>query len=169
MERDPQVIEVAQRYFNVTGDAGHHVVVVDDAEKFLVTATPATYDLLLVDLFDINEFPEVYRNGEFYSHCFRTLGESGIAVFNLLTRDANDFMSVLQLIREHFKRQTLVSAVPDYRNIIVFAFKETPELRRQEQFNEVVDKLRQETGIDFSLVIAQLFENNPVAHSQLVI
>jgi spermidine synthase len=169
VERDPQFIEVAQRYFNVSGDAEHHVTAVDDAANFLVTTAPAGYDLLLADLFDIDRFSEIYRNEEFYSRCSRTLGEPGIGVFNLLVRDADDFEFVLQLIREHFNRHTLVSAVPDYRNIIVFAFKKAPVARRREQFNEVADKLRHETGFNFSFVIDQLFENNPVAHSKLVI
>jgi len=74
VEKDPTIIDIAQRYFRVDMP-----VVAADARDF-VAASSDVYDVILVDLYDGGGF--VTADREFWRNCFRLLAPRGCLAIN---------------------------------------------------------------------------------------
>lgn len=74
---DPVMIELGKKYLGL--DKNNVDIIVSDAEKF-----KGKYDVVIVDLYNGDKFPEKFEKKEFLMKVRKSLNEDGVAVFNRL-------------------------------------------------------------------------------------
>jgi len=94
VELDPQIIDVARRFFDLDQVSKLKVVCADAAD---VAKGPGTYDLVLSDLYCGGRFPEKFAREEFLVGVKNLLAPQGLAIFNRVLRrgarsDLDDFV-----------------------------------------------------------------------------
>ncbi|KKQ46384.1 MAG: hypothetical protein US62_C0001G0027 [Candidatus Woesebacteria bacterium GW2011_GWA1_37_8] len=77
---DPKMVEMGKKYLGL-GELGVKVVI-SDAEKFL--ATKSKFDLICIDLYLGDKYPDKFEKEQFIKLVKKTLSPKGIAVFNRL-------------------------------------------------------------------------------------
>ncbi|HHO60040.1 MAG TPA: hypothetical protein ENJ64_07325 [Thiotrichales bacterium] len=90
------------------------------------------------------------------------LSADGVLVMNLLPADAAHFSRMLMTLRQVFERRTLCLTLPDFKNIIVLAFKQAPRFHRIDELKQRLPLLAAHWQLDFSAELAQLQQDNPV-------
>jgi spermidine synthase len=84
IEIDPEVVRLAQRYFNVPRDDPRYRNHVGDGRLFVESAEPGrTWDLIILDAFRGVFVPYHLKTAEFYEACLRRLSPAGVVVANL--------------------------------------------------------------------------------------
>ncbi len=166
VDNDATVVDVCRKYFPLT-DSENVIVEVEDAFQF-VQSSPSRYDILFVDLYDHTGMSSLILKPQFYHYCERVLSEHGILVVNLLIDEAEAFKTVLRGIRHHFRRLTLCVSVPDYRNIIVLAFKTRPLNVTRARLEKRATALRLQFELEFDAFVAELFKANPTHGDELL-
>lgn len=116
-EISPDVIALRD-YFKIPKDNGRFKVFLEDGAEF-VKRHPASFDVLMVDGFDMRGQPPQLCSEIFYEDCYRALTPNGIMVVNLCDFD---YRASLRRIREVFEDVFLCDC-PDRTNRIVFARK----------------------------------------------
>ncbi|MCA9688576.1 MAG: fused MFS/spermidine synthase, partial [Myxococcales bacterium] len=101
---DPEVIRLAQKYFDVpTGDPRYRCHA-DDARLFLERAAPGvTWDMIMLDAFRGVFVPYHLKTVEFYAACLKRLSPRGVVVANL--HNVNRMYS--------YDRETLAAVFPN--------------------------------------------------------
>lgn len=106
VELDPEVVEVAKRFFALPDDPRVRVIV-DDGAHFLETA-PDTYDILIVDAFDDDRIPLQLATQEFMLAARDRLNEGGVIVYNFigaLTGDRSEpFRDLYHLVSDAWRQ-----------------------------------------------------------------
>lgn len=89
VEIDPDIIEVANEYFNLT-QIEQLELVIDDAFEF-VLKTKDKYDLIIIDVFEDTKMPNFLFEKYFVNRVCFLLNKSGVVLFNtmLLTEQDN--------------------------------------------------------------------------------
>ena len=86
VEMDPSVVEAAEKFFEYTAPANHHVYV-QDARTFL-RSTPNVYDIVWVDVFARHLIPFHVTTKEFFHELRSHLTTGGVVAVNLASSDA---------------------------------------------------------------------------------
>lgn len=86
VELNPEVL-AARDTFQVPMDGPALQTVCGDGADFVRSASPQSYDLILVDAFDDTGEPEGLSNTAFYRSCRDALAPEGVLVVNLLDRE----------------------------------------------------------------------------------
>ena len=115
IENSHVMIELAQRYFFL--DAAS--VRCESATDFLAQ-TPATFDLILCDLFTAEAPSSCLRSPRFFSDLADALDDEGTVAFNLLARDSQQLLMTLHQIRQYLP-WTRLATVGDHDNVIALA------------------------------------------------
>lgn len=84
---DPEVVDVAMRFFGFREDATLRTHV-DDGRRF-IEASPVTYDLIFLDAYNAENIPYHLATREFLLSVRRILSERGIVVGNVWGRASN--------------------------------------------------------------------------------
>lgn len=120
VEIDPDVVDVARRYFHVD-EAGAHIVV-DDARYWLATRPAGDkYDVIVMDAYRQPYIPFHLTTKEFFDLARAHLNPGGVAVVNA-GRTASDYRLVGALastMAATYDNVYLVD-VPSYSNTIIF-------------------------------------------------
>lgn len=97
VELDPEVLRLAQQYFDVVPNETLEFVE-GDAADFLVSRAPATVDILVVDAFGGTTAPAFMNSREFVLTVRNALRANGVAVVNLspLHMDVDHSDSIFQ-------------------------------------------------------------------------
>ena len=82
VELDPDVVDVAQRFFALPEDERIGVYV-DDGRRFLETC-PDTYDVVMVDAFDEDRVPRQLTTEEFLRTARDRLAPDGVVAYNFI-------------------------------------------------------------------------------------
>ncbi len=90
----------------------------------------------------------------------------GHIAFNILPRDEADAIRFLAAIRMVFSQQTVCLSVPNYINMVVFAFNEPPKFTHQ-QIEQRLDELAHFWQIDFSTMWQIMLKENPAGSGVL--
>lgn len=121
IEIDPHVIAL-RRYFAIPDDDARFSVIRGDATDYVARAS-AAIDVLLVDAFDAAGLAQSLASRDFFQRAHAALSPSGILVMNL-AGDKSRYLELVEEAREIFDRQTLLLAVRDDGNHILYAFKQ---------------------------------------------
>jgi len=88
VELDPEIVEVAHRYFELPRDERIRVFV-DDGRTFVETASD-TYDIVIVDAFDEDRVPRPLTTEEFLRLARDRLSPDGVVAYNFIGAPAGD-------------------------------------------------------------------------------
>ncbi len=89
VEIDPQVTEVAERYFGLS-DNPRLTAITADARPFLQAADDAEYDLIFIDAYRQPYVPFYLATADFFNLCRRKLKPDGIVALNISTVPGDD-------------------------------------------------------------------------------
>ena len=79
----PAIVDVATRFFDLPTSDDHLHVHLEDGYDFLLRTSPASYDLILIDLHDANGMAPAVDEEGFSESCRLALRAEGDAVYNL--------------------------------------------------------------------------------------
>jgi spermidine synthase len=132
-ELDPEVVDVAKRYFFFQETERMTVQAVDG--RIFVNKTPHRYDLVVLDAYYADAIPFHLATREFLQELKQKLTPSGIVVSNVIGSvrgaDSRLFRAILKTFHTEFA-QTYVFPVHDVANIIVIATQDPRRLGKQE-------------------------------------
>ena len=80
VEIDPDVIELANRYFKLNSMSNLELIIADAFE--FVTTTNTTYDLIIIDIFNDTTMPEELFEDYFWKNIHNQLTNNGLCLFN---------------------------------------------------------------------------------------
>jgi len=132
-ELDPEVVNVAKRYFLFEESERLKVQAVDG--RIFLHKTPHRYDMIVLDAYYADAIPFHLATREFMQELKRTLTPNGIVVSNIIGSvrgaDSKLFRSILKTLESEFA-QTYVFPVEEVANIIVIATQQKERLGKQE-------------------------------------
>lgn len=88
VELDPEIIEIANNYFNLDKTEGVSIII-DDAKQFVVK-TKEKYDLVIVDIFQDKSMPEFLFKTDFTENIKNIVNTQGYILFNTMVLNRKD-------------------------------------------------------------------------------
>lgn len=174
VEINPQVIATAHRHFYVPEqDARLNIIEADGIAH--LDNHPNSADLLMIDAFDGLGIPAEFCSQAFFDSCEAALMQGGIFAINLWGSDKN-FDIYLRRIEQSFENKVLVLPTGKPGNIVVFGFKDKPDLRimnlreRAKTLAPIHSTVYNTAHpIDFLSFVDKLCEHNPHNHKQFLV
>jgi spermidine synthase len=81
VEIDPKMVELGEKFFKLSS---HNLEIkIEDASDF-ITKNQSKYDLILIDLFSGEKYPEFLEKQQFLKNLKKILGKNGFFIFNCL-------------------------------------------------------------------------------------
>jgi spermidine synthase len=157
IEINPQIINIARSHFFVPDNAEKFNVIEGDGIAYLAENS-ASADVLMIDAFDAHGIPPDFCSQEFFDSCAFSLTKSGIFAINLWGSDKS-FDVYLQRIERSFNNQTLILPTGKPGNIVVFGFKQSPDLKIS-SLREYAKLLENKHKIEFLRFVDKLCEHN---------
>lgn len=121
VEVDPVMIEIAQKFYKVDHIPNHRIIQ-DDALRVVVEPeefdiAPSSFDVLFVDIFVGDQYPDLGKTGNFIAAIKRLVTPGGLIVFNRIyteehQEDVNNFVTQV----EGFLGDTQSEIVAGYTN-----------------------------------------------------
>ena len=167
IEINPQIIQIARSHFLVPNNDARLNVIEGDGIAYLANH-PNSADCLMIDAFDAHGIPPDFCSQEFFDSCENTLTNAGIFVINLWGSDKN-FDIYLRRIEQSFNDKVLMLPTGKPGNIVVFGFKDLPNLRiinLRERANMLETNETLDHKIEFNSFLEKLCEHNPQRHHQ---
>lgn len=122
IEIDQDVIELAQEYFAIPETKKINLIHADCAD-YLAT-TEQQFDVIISDIYSNEELPGILLSSQFHQKVYQCLNPEGVFIANIICDDTEEFLDVMDTLREPFHHHTLCLSIPYYRNIIVFALND---------------------------------------------
>ena len=88
VELDPEIIEIANNYFNLDKTEGV-TIFIDDAKKF-VANTNEKYDFIIIDIFQDKSMPEFLFESDFTENVKSIVNNNGYILFNTMVLNRKD-------------------------------------------------------------------------------
>lgn len=145
---DQDMIEIAEEYFGIP-ESEKIAIKNADAHFYLEQAIDFLADTMFIDVFIGDEPPQDMYNSEFLENIYRSLSSTGVAVFNLLPVDPEQFTELIKAIRGRFNKKTFCLTVPKHDNILLFAFKEIPPCINRDFIRDRIGGLSKKTSLNF--------------------
>ena len=128
VEYDPVMIDIAERFFNV-GSIPNHTIINADALRVAIEPEkydliPSGFDVLVVDVFNGERYPDLGKTGNFISAAKRLVRGGGLVIFNRIytepyQEDVNIFMDNLEGYFSDVSYE-VVAGYTNSDNIIIF-------------------------------------------------
>jgi spermidine synthase len=163
VEINPQVIATARSHFYVPENDERLNVIEGDGIAHL-PENLASADVLMIDAFDALGIPPDFCSQDFFDSCEMALTEDGIFTINLWGSDKN-FYIYLSRIEQSFDDKVLMLPTGKPGNIVVFGFKNLPEVRIV-NLRERAKNLEFSHKIEFLSFFEKLCEHNPHNNKQ---
>lgn len=157
IEHNPQVAELARRWFEFPTDDQGWRLHIDDVRDYLA-GDDSTYDFILVDLEEEAASPDWLAAEGFLADCRRHLSAHGVLTINWIADGAERFAGALFNIRRAFEQRTLCLPVPQHENVMILAFSQPPALAGMAARIKVAE---QTWGLEFETFYRRLRRNNP--------
>lgn len=125
VELDPEVLRVAQEYFDVRPDP-QLILICEDGRKYLESQAQA-YDLIFLDAYGPSEIPPALATLEFLQQVRLHLNQEGAVVANLWGLPENrKYLSMLRTFQEAFGEIHILRARPSNNRIVLGLPRITP-------------------------------------------
>lgn len=157
IEINPQIINIARSHFAVPDNDARFSVIEGDGLVYLAE-NPQSADCLMIDAFDAHGIAPNFCSQDFFDVCEKTLAQQGVFAINLWGSDKN-FDVYLQRIERSFNNKTLMLPTGKPGNIVVFGFKQTPDLNIA-SLRKRAQKLEKSHKIEFLSFLDKLCEHN---------
>jgi len=130
-EIDPDVVDVAMKYFGFREDERMHAHT-GDGRQFIENARQADYDIIFLDAFGARDVPKHLTTQEFLLAVRRALVPSGVVVSNVWRPSANPLHdSMVRTHQEAFDELFILDVPGDVNNILLALPRKKP-LNRSE-------------------------------------
>lgn len=153
VEINPQVVFVAEQYFNLPDDPTRLEVQLGCAADYMLAGGPS-FDLILVDGFGPDGRPGVLDTAPFYAACRARLSDNGLMGINLLR--GKDFKASVERIKTAFDGRLAVFPSCDSGNTIAFATAGVPVEASLETLRERAEALKAATQLDLLPTLSRL-------------
>jgi spermidine synthase len=167
VEVNPQVVEIARRYFMLPENDGRLNVMVGDGVEYVARKGLAA-DVLVVDGYDAESQVEALATLPFYRDCARILGDDGILVVNLWGGDRN-FNACVERIKAAFSDRVLCLPAGKPGNIAAFAFKRAQGNPAWQDLRSRAQVLAARHGLTFGRFVEEFRVLNPHDEERLLI
>src|SRR6266853_1230590 len=118
-EIDPDVVDVAMKYFGFREDERMHAHT-GDGRQFIENARQADYDIIFLDAFGARDVPTHLTTQEFLLAVRRALVPSGVVVSNVWRPSANPLHdSMVRTHQEEFEELLILDVPGDVNNIFL--------------------------------------------------
>jgi len=114
IEIDPDVIQIANEYFNLNKIPNLNIII-DDAFEF-VLKTKETYDLIIIDVFQDTIMPNFLFEKFFINRIGSLLNEKGYILFNTMTLNEKQNLRNKEYFLEFNKLPFTVYTIPRIEN-----------------------------------------------------
>mgnify|MGYP000078835212 CR=1 FL=1 len=158
VEKSEVVSQLAHDYFEFPIDNNWHIHTEDIVDY--VQNCPHQYDLIIIDIAVEQKTPEWIIEQSFLKQCRSLLTDNGHLALNLLVDDGNAFMHYLSAIRTVFDCHTACLSLPNYRNTVIFSFKNNPEYDAK-VLDKHLSNLEKSWGLEFGDFLQQMLKDNP--------
>lgn len=122
VEIDPEIIEIATRYFALPSDDEQFTLYIADANDFL-HHPPHLADIIISDIYSNELLPAALHQIEYYEMAYAHLAENGLLCVNIVYADETELLGVTTALRTVFGINTMCVPLKGYRNVIAFASK----------------------------------------------
>lgn len=153
------VAEAAYDYFQLPRDPRLQVHIAD-AQAYL-RRTKATYDLVLVDLYDHIGMVDACRRLGFFDRVLQTLSADGVMAINLWRTDMDLYAQVVESLEAAFCGQLLYLPVGSGENSIAFAFPAHLPRGRMKALRATAEQLGPALEVDLAQLLRRLKQHNP--------
>ena len=160
VEWSDDVVRIAKTFFEFPGEDNGWKTYISDARNY-IKSTTNKYEMIMVDVAERSQTPDWVSDINCLERFKKILMTNGIVVFNLLVSDGNIFLEFLRNIRKVFDGKTACLSVPDYQNIVVFAFKKASLYSDINELKGRISYLEQKWGMEFGPMLDQLCIDNP--------
>ncbi|STX51809.1 spermidine synthase [Legionella busanensis] len=117
VEMNAEVIEVAKRYF--MADRLPNLTMIQDDASHFAKHCQQTFNHLLIDIADANDFPTSCKNKDFFLNCQRLLSTQGVLVINVA--NAYEYQFIFTMLKQQFGNNIITLPVKSCVNIIFIA------------------------------------------------
>ena len=118
-EIDPDVVEVAEKFFGFREDERMHAHV-GDGRQFVENTRQPRYDIIFLDAFGAREVPKQLTTQEFLQAARRALMPNGVVVGNLWRPASNPlYDSMVRTYQEAFDELFILDVPGDVNNILL--------------------------------------------------
>ena len=159
IEINPQIVAIARDHFFVPADDARLQVMTAEGGEF-VASHPRSADILMVDGFDDGRQVPSLCSQDFYDRAREALKRNGVLVVNLLSRD-RAVQDYIHRIEDSFAGRVATVMAEPFGNLIVFAFKHSPQKSTWENLQERAKQLEQELALPFTRFVNKLQQRKP--------
>ena len=159
IEINPQIVAIARDHFFVPADDARLQVMTAEGGEF-VASHPRSADILMVDGFDDGRQVPSLCSQDFYDRARGALKRNGVLVVNLLSRD-RAVQDYIHRIEDSFAGRVATVMAEPFGNLIVFAFKHSPQKSTWENLQERAKQLEQELALPFTRFVNKLQQRKP--------
>lgn len=168
VELDPEVVEVARRFFALPSDPRLRIFI-DDGRRFLRRAS-GPYDLVLLDAYFADSIPFHLTTVEFLEELRSRLAPDGVAVANLIGAAEGPRSKLLRAMyrtyRQVFPQVYLLQVLPEdpreVQNVILLATARRPVLSPEELRARIAAWARQHPELEALAQAADLVYDRPI-------
>lgn len=154
VELRPQVIKVAQDWFDLPQDDDRLNIFSDDAEQYMSEFCGET-DLILADVYNDDGMLDMQLSPLFLTDCFNALSRNGILVLNLWDQGKGSHPKAKQALDVHFGANCLSCSIGG-DNLIVLAFKGGMPQINDRHLQPLVKRLRKRLPFSVAQFVGKL-------------
>jgi spermidine synthase len=110
VEIDPEIIKIANNYFDLDKIPNLEIVITDAFEFILKTTKK--YDLIVIDIFQDTKMPSFLFEHFFTDRICALLEKSGFVLFNTMILDVNENLRNKKYVEEFYKNQFKIKTLP---------------------------------------------------------
>ena len=149
VEIDPEIFEVAKKYFNFTETGNMKVHLLDG--RVFIKKTPKKYDMIFLDAYKGDHIPFHLTTVEFLKEIKKKLKKDGVVVSNISSESNNKyFWSMVKTYWKEFPQLNIFRA-EDSGNFIFIAASERLG-RSESDILKQAENIQSEKGINLSLM-----------------
>jgi spermidine synthase len=148
-EIDPDVVDVAKKYFGFREDERMHAYI-GDGRQFIANARQADYDIVFLDAFGARDVPKHLTTLEFLQITRRALKPGGVVVSNVWRPASNPLYDSMVRTHQDAFEELFILDVPGDVNNIFLALPRAQQLR-QSDLAQLARKISTEKRFRFDL------------------
>ena len=158
LEINPDVVDVARRFFQVPPPDDRFAIKVCDGAAFVAEGGPG-YDAILVDGYDGDRLVAQLSTPAFFRDCRRRLEPGGVAVVNLWGSDRR-FEEYVSRIEAAFPAGTLLLPAEKPGNVVALGFRDAPRPLAWQALEQRARDLEAHYGLEFGRFVGGLRRMN---------
>ncbi|WP_367605672.1 spermidine synthase [Legionella sp. W05-934-2] len=124
IEINPEIINIAKQFFYV--DTLHSSTIIENDANTYVSQCDKTYDAILIDLYQDNEYPNHCATSTFFQNCQRLMTPQGVVIINCA--NMAQYPQLLNQLRLVFNNNVLTIRIQHPRNVILACSNQSIQL-----------------------------------------